>query len=204
MDGQMSSGNNQHQTNNSIRLNSPVYVLISGILLIFLAIFTKQGNKTFNSLTSMFGELSKEILLVVVVLLIVIMIINIYDLDMDIYNHKTNGHSEARGQVIEKRVVEGLSGVSGLSDAPSLNTDDKYGTQSFCEKYQSDPVEMDKRCQKLNKNSCIIPSCCVWLNDKKCVSGGISGPTFTTDDNDNDIEVNNFTFQGKCYGDGCE
>jgi hypothetical protein len=193
----MSSGNNQQ--NNSIRLNSPVYVLISGILLIFLAIFTKQGNKTFNSLTSMFGELSKEILLVVVVLLIVIMIINIYDLDMDIYNYKTNGN--ARGKVIEKRVVEGLSGVSNV---PSLNTDDKYGTQSFCEKYQSDPVEMDKRCQKLNKNSCIIPSCCIWLNDKKCVSGGISGPTFTTDDNDNDIEVNNFTFQGKCYGDGCE
>lgn len=182
------------ENTNTLKLNSPAYVLISAILLIMLTIFTKEGNKTFVSLTSMFGELSKEILLVVIVLLIVIMIINIYDLDMDIKKKGT-------GNIIDRRVVEGLSGVS---DIQILNTTDNDGSKSFCEKYQSNPILMNKQCKKLNKSSCKIPSCCIWLNDEKCVSGGISGPTFKSDENDNEIKVKNFYYQGKCYGDDCE
>lgn len=189
--------NNISNTNTEpIKLNSPIYVLISIVLLILLAIFTRQGTKSFDSFKAMFGDLSKEILLVVVVLLLVIMIINIYDLDMDIKKGKNYNTSN----IVETKVVEGLSGVSNI---PVLNSTDNDGSKSFCEKYQSDPILMNEKCKKFNKSSCIIPSCCVWLNDEKCVSGSISGPTFKSDENNKDIVVKNFYYQGECYGEGC-
>lgn len=171
----------------SIKANSSALVLLSAVLLIILVVFTKQGNETFKKFTGLFGELSKEILLVVIVLLLVMMIININEIDM-------NAEPQRKGTETRQIIVEGFDG---------LNSNDSDGSKSFCEKYQSDLTVLDKQCQKFNKDACNIPSCCVWLNGEKCVSGSISGPTFKSDKDDNDIEIKNYYHQGQCYGNNC-
>jgi hypothetical protein len=48
----------------------------------------------------------------------------------------------------------------------------------LCDKYASNPQQIEQTCNKLTKDNCKVPSCCGWLNDNKCVAGNKSGPTY--------------------------
>jgi secreted trypsin-like serine protease len=50
-------------------------------------------------------------------------------------------------------------------------------TSSFCDKSNS-PSQQEKKCEKLNKNSCNSTSCCIWLSNNTCVAGNRGGPVF--------------------------
>ena len=161
-----------------VQMNNSAYVLVFAVMLTVVVVFTKEGSDLFKEVTGWLGVFRAEVLLVIVVLLIVMMIINIYNLDM---NPVT-----AEGKTVRKvTVVEGF---------------DADGSSSFCAKYQSDPHELHKQCQKFDKDSCNIPQCCIWLNGTKCVGGNEHGPTFHSDDDGEDVNIDYFHHQGRCRG----
>ena len=69
---------------------------------------------------------------------------------------------------------------------------------AFCDKYKHDPNELQKKCNKMSKKECTVPSCCVLLNGAECVAGDIHGPTFhgTTD---NPIKTEYWYYKNTCY-----
>ena len=164
---------------NSFEVGRDTYMLIFILGLIALTVSSKEG----VLLIEQFGLLRCEVLLVTAILLISMLLIN-----MNNWNMETR---KGNGEVIKELRVEGLENIE--SDA----------TKSFCEKYQKDPIELNKQCGKFDKDSCDIPNCCVWLNGKSCVAGDINGPTFTSDDDMKDIDIKYYKHQGKCYG-NCE
>ena len=70
---------------------------------------------------------------------------------------------------------------------------------NFC-KSSSDSLK--ESCTKLTKKNCNETSCCIMLNGKKCVAGNQDGPTFQTDSGE-DITVDYYYYQNKCYGNNC-
>lgn len=160
----------------TLKPNGPMYFIIFAVLLIIVVVFTKEGNEAFIMISSWFGIFSEEVLLVVVVLLIVMMLINTYNIDM---NLDTNGTRK----LVREVTVEGFE-----------------GSQSFCDKYQNNPHTLHKKCQQFNEQSCNAPDCCVWINSERCVGGNKFGPTFYSDEDKNDIEIDHFHHKGQCRG----
>ena len=182
--------------------NSSSYFIICAFILILLAFNTFKSaksaqmfiiilglialtvsNKESLSIIENLGILRCEVLLITAIILISMLLINMNNWNME--------PSKTEGNVLKEVRIEGLE---------CINADAK---QTFCDKYQTEPDELNKQCAKFDKTSCNIPSCCVWLNGKSCVAGDSNGPTFTTDDNMNDIDVDYYNHQGTCYG-NCE
>ena len=77
--------------------------------------------------------------------------------------------------------------------------EDSDSPESLCVQYADKPHKIHQKCRELSEAACNIPSCCVWLNGKRCVGGGTRGPTFHTE-NGEDIEVDYFHLKNKCRG----
>ena len=60
--------------------------------------------------------------------------------------------------------------------------------------------EIEESCSKLTETNCKSVGCCVYLNNEKCVSGNQHGPQFLSDSDGNKINVDNYYFKNKCYG----
>jgi len=60
--------------------------------------------------------------------------------------------------------------------------------------------EIEENCSKLTEANCKSVGCCVYLNNEKCVSGNQNGPQFLSDSDGNKINVDNYYFKNKCYG----
>ena len=69
----------------------------------------------------------------------------------------------------------------------------------FC---KSTSASLKESCAKLTKKNGNSTSCCVMLNGKNCVAGNQDGPTFKTDSGE-DINIDYYYYQNKCYGDNC-
>ena len=67
----------------------------------------------------------------------------------------------------------------------------------FC---KSSSSSLKESCSKLTKKNCNSTSCCIMLNGEKCVAGNQDGPTFKTNSGE-DITVDYYYYQNKCYGD---
>ena len=74
---------------------------------------------------------------------------------------------------------------------------------SFCENHRESGSALNQSCNKLTQDNCNSTSCCVWLNNEKCVAGGEDGPTFQTQ-NGKKIDVDTYYYQNKCYGNNCK
>ena len=71
--------------------------------------------------------------------------------------------------------------------------------EDICTKYEGDYTKINEKCKKLSNINCKIPSCCILLNDSKCVSGNLYGPTFLTEEGKN-IDYEYYNYKGECYG----
>jgi len=74
---------------------------------------------------------------------------------------------------------------------------------AFCEAHRGSSGALDESCSKLTRNNCNSTSCCVWTSDKKCVAGGVNGPTFNSDSKGKTKKLDYYYFQDKCYGGKC-
>jgi hypothetical protein len=76
---------------------------------------------------------------------------------------------------------------------------------SFCRFHDSDTSaqQLNDACDKLTRGNCMNTTCCVWgqKNDEsKCYAGGKTGPTFKSDNQGNKMDVDNYYYMNKCYG----
>ena len=77
---------------------------------------------------------------------------------------------------------------------------------SFCRFYDSNEsaTNQDNACGKLTRGNCMNTKCCVWGQNSsasgKCYAGDKSGVTFKTDNNGNKMDVDNYYYLNKCYG----
>ena len=81
-----------------------------------------------------------------------------------------------------------------------LNTN---SADSFCINYTGNSAKLNEYCNKLTKENCNRTSCCVLLNDDKCVAGNKDGPTYNTDTNGKTRNIDYYYYQNKCYGKNC-
>lgn len=83
------------------------------------------------------------------------------------------------------------------------NLDTIKPSSNFCDPPNGSLLELNKKCEKLSKESCNVTSCCIWLNGEKCATGNELGPTFLTDENNNKINVDYYYYKNKCNGKKC-
>ena len=135
-------------------------------------------SNTYSYVKEKTGNMLPEIILVAFIIFFVLLIINLSGINM---NPKAN---ETIAKVVTVESFE--------------NT-----VKSFCEVNQTQPHELEKSCNKLTKDNCNATSCCVWLNNSKCVAGKESGPTYYQDDDYNKINIDSYYYKNKCYGNKC-
>jgi len=82
---------------------------------------------------------------------------------------------------------------------PYESTETKMG--GFCAYYKNKPMELEKKCNQLEKNVCASSSCCVLLGGSKCVAGKKNGPYLASNYSDRFVRNKDFYYyNGKCYG----
>jgi len=76
---------------------------------------------------------------------------------------------------------------------------------SFCRFYDSNDsaINQNEACNKLTEESCMNIKCCTWGKSgatEKCYAGGLTGPTFKTDNEGKKIDIDSYYYMKKCYG----
>ena len=77
----------------------------------------------------------------------------------------------------DNKIVKKVVTIEGLkTSGQGLKTTIKG--HGLCDKFSSQPHELNKQCNELSEENCNATSCCGWLNKEKCVAGKADGPTF--------------------------
>jgi len=87
-------------------------------------------------------------------------------------------------------------------DTTEVNTDN-------CKTLHGESHKIEEYCQSLHPKLCKHKKCCILgkeskTGDMKCFAGSRIGPTYHTTDDGNDINLDYYYYQGKCYGKKCE
>ena len=90
-----------------------------------------------------------------------------------------------------------LEAMEPMEDNLVLNTN---AADSFCKTNIGKGDTLEESCNNLTKTNCNTTSCCVYLNDTKCVAGAEDGPTFQTAKNGEKIKVDYYYYKAKCFG----
>jgi hypothetical protein len=73
----------------------------------------------------------------------------------------------------------------------------------FCKSHTGSSDKLKESCAKLTNKNCNATSCCIMLNGEKCVPGSEDGPTFRTTPSGENVNIDYYYFQNKCYGNKC-
>lgn len=84
-----------------------------------------------------------------------------------------------------------------------FDNNNKNISDSFCNTFGKDSSKLQEACGRLTGKNCKNIGCCVWTNGEKCLAGGVTGPTYKTDSNGKTLEVDNYYYLNKCYGNNC-
>ena len=122
--------------------------------------------------------------IIVVVVLLLLVIIELKDINLN--------PPKPDSTLVQQVTVETLANMdktTSLSD-------------SFCESYVGNSLELEGACNQLTKGNCATAKCCVYTGEK-CVAGGPSGPTYKTDKDGKLITLDSYYYLGKCRGANC-
>jgi hypothetical protein len=75
--------------------------------------------------------------------------------------------------------------------------------KSFCSSGGENLNQLESECNELSKENCSKVSCCGYLNNTKCVNGNQFGPTFRSDNNGKNINIDTYYYMNKCLGPKC-
>ena len=75
--------------------------------------------------------------------------------------------------------------------------------KSFCSSGGENLHQLESECNQLTKDNCSKVSCCGYLNNEKCVNGNQFGPTFRSDKDGNNINIDTYYYMNKCTGPKC-
>jgi len=83
-----------------------------------------------------------------------------------------------------------------------INTDLE---KDFCSGFKGSgsTQKLNESCGQLTNSNCSTTSCCILANGNRCLAGSASGPTFLTNTDGSNINVDYYYYQGKCYGSKC-
>lgn len=81
-------------------------------------------------------------------------------------------------------------------------------TQDFCETLKGDSEAIEKKCLEQSEDGCKVRSCCILAFNKQntkgqCLAGSRTGPTYHTDENGQNKNVDYYYYRNKCYGNDC-
>ena len=133
---------------------------------------------------SLFFEEELYVFYVVLAFLTLLTLFSLLDIN---FNTKKNNNKISKIVSIEAFETEKLG----------INAD---MATSHCEKYDSTPHLIEKKCNTFSSRSCNASSCCVWVNGGKCVAGNKNGPTYHTDNTGKNIDVLYYHHKNKCVG----
>jgi len=111
-----------------------------------------------------------------------------------------NGWTYANQPPVELKkvvVIENMSTDQEQDKEIASLTDPSKG---FCETYRGKSHELEGECNKLTSERCNTTDCCVFTSNSKCSAGGISGPTYKTDEKGNMISIDYYYYKNKCFG----
>jgi hypothetical protein len=118
-------------------------------------------------------------------------------------NNDENNDDIVNKEVKKEIIIEGFDENTRVS---KFDTIVKNNTSNFCEKLKGNSHLIEEECNKQSDSRCKLRSCCVLIhsnNENKCVSGNRLGPTYHTDDNGNDLNIDFYYYHNKCYGNLC-
>ena len=116
----------------------------------------------------------------------------------DAINSSMNGTSGTKTVVVE--TFDNADKASDNADKDTLDAKLKAG---FCKSHLGKPAELETECGKLRKQSCTVPSCCVWasMNSvESCMSGNQHGPIFKHGTPGAPKTLDYHYFENKCKG----
>lgn len=126
-------------------------------------------------MNSFFNEQGANILTVVIIFLTLLTLFSIFGVNFN---------------PVENKSVQKVVTIESFGD--SIDAD------AGCKK-SSNPADIQNYCNSLKvKKNCTATSCCIYLNDDKCVAGNHRGPTYHTE-NGKDIDVDYYTHRNKDY-----
>jgi cytoskeletal protein RodZ len=161
-------------------LRNDVLNIFIGVIVIFaLIIFIDISNINLNP-----DESNKK----------VVQVVNIEALKNK--KHKKHKKTDTTNETSEATTNEPVPAPEPDKPDTSINMS---SVDDFC---KSNSASLKESCAKLTKKNCNSTSCCVMLNGKNCVAGNQNGPTFKTDSGE-DINIDYYYYQNKCYGDSC-
>jgi hypothetical protein len=74
----------------------------------------------------------------------------------------------------------------------------------FCKDSQGKSFSLNEKCKSLTEANCNKTSCCVFVNNDKCLAGSSDGPTYELkDENGIFIPIDTYYYMNKCHGKGC-
>ena len=118
------------------------------------------------------------------------------------FKTKTDVHHKTK-KVIIYETMENMN--ENASD--SVETDTNVSGDK-CDELHGKSHDIETYCEDLHPRLCKQKKCCVLGKESetgtmKCVAGSKTGPTYHTDEEGNDINLDYYYYQGKCYGKGC-
>ena len=173
------------------------FIVLLTILILFL--FYKRSNTILNNRPSniptfviesmlFFRNNYHSIVYITSFLFILIIYINIMGYQMDPAAHEHIKHV----YTIETFKENTLS--------PSIR-------DGLCAHHKGSSENLELDCNTLTETTCNTTSCCGWLKTKngisKCVAGTNHGPKYKTDNSGNTLNIDQYYYQNKCYGNTC-
>lgn len=130
-------------------------------------------------------------------LFILIIYINImgYQMDPAAHEHVTHVYTiESFKENIQSDSVKGNNLSSSISEG-------------LCTHHKGSSENLELDCNTLTETTCNTSSCCGWLKTTngiaKCVAGTNHGPKYKTDNSGNKLNIDQYYYQNKCYGNTC-
>lgn len=121
-----------------------------------------------------------------------------------------NLNEQVNKKLLQVVTIESLKNINDISQEEPLllgpkdfiNTDLE---KDFCSGFKGSgsTQKLNESCGQLTNANCSTTACCILANGNRCLAGSASGPTFLTNTDGSNINVDYYYYQGKCYGDKC-
>lgn len=105
-------------------------------------------------------------------------------------------------QQVTVETFEPNQGRSMMDSSENLDQLKMMPSESFCESYLGDSVNLESGCNQLTESNCAEVKCCGFVKNGatgKCVAGSNFGPTYRTDTSGQPIPMDSYYYLGKRY-----
>ena len=136
-----------------------------------------------------------DILNTVVMIFAILILLNLFDINFDFFKNTS------LGKVVTIESMESMESTESTKfDKNDVMGDLKFHSfdnENYCD-LNKDPKVVEEYCNlMLDKAKCTKQKCCVWANDKQCISGDKDGPTYHGSSEKNMTTYNSYIHKDK-------